>query len=106
MLVINDLLLFLRVIEVVNTVNASDEVGVICIYVAVLNSDQVFDHLVCRLQTIHQQAHHFVVDSLPQSLESEQFRHFNLENDSPQFLENQLNTLEAWRLKSLDLLLR
>lgn len=70
LLLFDDLLLLLRIVQAIDAIDARDKVRMIRIDVAVLNCDQVLDHLVGRLQTIAQIIHHFVVDSLPKALES------------------------------------
>ena len=82
LLAVDKPLLLVGIVQVVNAVDAAHEVWMVRVDVRVLDGHQVADHLVRRLETLHQERQHLVVDSLAQALESKKFRHLNLDDDA------------------------
>ena len=105
LLALDHFLLVVWVIEIVNRIYTSNEIWMVSVDIAILKEDEVFDHLVCWFEALIKQGHHFIINSLSENLEPLKFRHLDLHNDSSQLFKDKLNTLQAWRFQSFDLLL-
>ena len=77
-------------------VGAAHKVRVISVNVRVLDLDQVSHHLVAWTKLSSQEAIHCLDNLLLKVLETREFLHLDLHDDSPQLFVDKLHTLQGW----------
>lgn len=73
--------------------------------VSFLNRYKTFYHFSSGIETLNQIILHFLIELFLQSIKSLKFWNFNISDDLPELIKNQLNTLHRRQLKPLNLLL-